>query len=263
MLPRGRGSYFEEVERKRYELEPFIRSTPSSSRHEASGCWRWVSGSAPISRASPGPGPEVTGIDFSEHSVELARRRLELEGLQGDVRVADAESLPVRGRRVRPRVLVGRPAPHARHTERVAESRPRASTRRSAMRDAVRPAFMGGVRAVGSARAIDAPPRATLSDVLASHMESHGTKAYTVAELRTMFKGLEDMTIEPVITAYDRRVAGLWRASSHPGSVGSWSRKAAGPASNSPRATVNLGCEAPRSRPAWTNLTAKQTGAPA
>jgi hypothetical protein len=51
-------------------------------------------------------------------------------------------------------------------------------------------------------------PTRTLADVLAHHMESEGTKGFTVRELRAMFAGLEDLRIEKVQTPYDRAWAG-------------------------------------------------------
>jgi hypothetical protein len=51
-------------------------------------------------------------------------------------------------------------------------------------------------------------PQRSLSDILAHHMESEGTKGYTVRELRRMFSGLERLEITPVATRYDRHFAG-------------------------------------------------------
>jgi SAM-dependent methyltransferase len=51
-------------------------------------------------------------------------------------------------------------------------------------------------------------PFRSVSDVLAHHMESEGTKGYTVGELRRAFVGLEDLRVEHVGTPYDRRFAG-------------------------------------------------------
>ncbi len=51
-------------------------------------------------------------------------------------------------------------------------------------------------------------PLRSVSDVLAHHMESEGTKGYTVRELRRAFAGLEELRVEHVGTPYDRRFAG-------------------------------------------------------
>ena len=51
-------------------------------------------------------------------------------------------------------------------------------------------------------------PTRSLADVLAHHMESEGTQGFTVRELRTMFGGLEDLSVEKVRTPYDSAWAG-------------------------------------------------------
>jgi hypothetical protein len=51
-------------------------------------------------------------------------------------------------------------------------------------------------------------PRSSLADVVAHHMESQGTKAFTPGEVRAMFGELREVVVEQVGTPYDRRVAG-------------------------------------------------------
>ena len=51
-------------------------------------------------------------------------------------------------------------------------------------------------------------PWRTFGHVLAEHMESPGTKAYTNAELRTLFRAFSNVSLERFVTPYDARVAG-------------------------------------------------------
>jgi hypothetical protein len=51
-------------------------------------------------------------------------------------------------------------------------------------------------------------PFRSVADVLAHHMESPGTKAYTKRELRRLFAATDDLRLDKVVTPYDRRVAG-------------------------------------------------------
>ncbi len=46
-------------------------------------------------------------------------------------------------------------------------------------------------------------PLQSVSSVLAANVESEGTKAYTDAELRAMFAGLDGLTVTGVRTVYD------------------------------------------------------------
>jgi hypothetical protein len=50
-------------------------------------------------------------------------------------------------------------------------------------------------------------PWRSLATVLAQHMESEGTKAYTRRELRRMFEGLDDLRIDKLRTSYDEQIA--------------------------------------------------------
>ena len=51
-------------------------------------------------------------------------------------------------------------------------------------------------------------PWRTFAALLAEHMESPGTKAYTSAELDTLFAGFRKVASTRFVTPYDRRVAG-------------------------------------------------------
>ena len=53
-------------------------------------------------------------------------------------------------------------------------------------------------------------PRRSLSSVVATHMESAGTRAYTRCELEMLFSGagFERVQVSGFPTPYDRRVAG-------------------------------------------------------
>ncbi len=46
-------------------------------------------------------------------------------------------------------------------------------------------------------------PFASLDRLLADHMESQGTKAYTVGEVQAMFAAFEGVAVQPVLTCYD------------------------------------------------------------
>lgn len=53
-------------------------------------------------------------------------------------------------------------------------------------------------------------PGRSLTDVVAKHMESPGTQAYTRRELQELFAGagFEEVSVTSFPTPYDRRVAG-------------------------------------------------------
>jgi len=51
-------------------------------------------------------------------------------------------------------------------------------------------------------------PFRPLADVIAAHMESPGTKAYTQRELDGLFADFSEVRFTRFVTPYDRRVAG-------------------------------------------------------
>lgn len=115
---------------------------------------------------------------------------------------------PFAGESSKSGVLRGSSASLCRHHRGGAGASAGAQAGRRDVRDALRAALMGGVRALGASRLARRQPRRSLADVLAHHMESAGTKGYTRGELERLFGGLEDLALERVATPYDRRVAG-------------------------------------------------------
>ena len=51
-------------------------------------------------------------------------------------------------------------------------------------------------------------PWRSFTEVLADHVESPGTKAYTRSELDELFAGFSSVSYRGFVTPYDRRVAG-------------------------------------------------------
>lgn len=153
-------------------------------------------------------GAHATGIHLTERAVELVRRRLSLEGVGGEVLVADAEALPFENEAF-DWVYSWGVLHHTPHTA-------------AAVREAIRVLRPGGDLCVmmygrhswvayalwAKYALLRGRPWRTLADVLARHMESEGTKGFTRRELRTMFAGLEDLRVEHVATVYDHNFAG-------------------------------------------------------
>lgn len=204
----GSREYFAEVQQRRYELEPFI---PLYARFDQSTDQRVLEIGVGLGtdfvqfvRA----GARATGVDITEHSVRLVRERLKLEGLDAEVLVADAERLPFTDGQFD--VVYSWGVLH--HT----------ADPDAAIRCALRMLRPGGRLCVmlyarhswvafglwTRYALLRGRPWRTLADVVARHMESDGTQAYTPQELRKRFGQLEHLSIEHVGTPYDRRVAG-------------------------------------------------------
>jgi SAM-dependent methyltransferase len=204
----GTREFFHEVERKRGELEPFIgryaRFEDTAGRELLEIGVGLGTDFIRFVRA----GANATGVDLTEAAVELVRRRVALEGLHAEVRTADAERLPFASESFDVVYSWG-VLHHTPDTERaVAEAQRvlRPGGRLCVMLYGRRSWVAFGLWArYGLLRG---RPWRTLSDVVANHMESDGTKAYTRRELEAMFGRLRDLRIEHVGTPYDARVAG-------------------------------------------------------
>ena len=204
----GTAAFFAEVERTRYELEPFIHDFAEFALWEGHDVLELGVGLGTDFVQFARSGANAVGIDLTEAAVALVQKRLELEGLQAEVRTGDAESLPFEDRSF-DLVYSWGVLHHTPNTERSiaevhrvlredGEARIMLYSRRSWV-------ALGAWLRYGLARG---KPYLSITDVLAAHMESPGTKAYTSAELEALFSGFRSVELTRFLTPYDRRVAG-------------------------------------------------------
>jgi SAM-dependent methyltransferase len=206
--PEGTAEYYDQIERRRYELEPFIPRYADFQGARGKRLLEIGVGLGTDFIRFARAGAQVTGVDLTQRSVELVTQRLELEGLAGDVRVADAEALPFEDntfdRVYSWGVLMVTPDTARAVNEAVRVLRPGGEL--CAMLYARRSWVAIGLW--GRYALLRGRPWHGLSHVIARHMESAGMKAYTEREARALFTGLDNLRTERVGTPYDRRVAG-------------------------------------------------------
>lgn len=179
---------YEEHARARYALEPYI---PRFARF-AEGRGRDVleigvgMGADHAEWARSGP-RSLTGVDLTPRAVEHTAARLGLLGLQSRLEVADAERLPFADEAFDVVYSWG-VLHHSPDTRRAVDEvwrvlRPGGVARVMVYHTHSLVGYMLWLRyALLAGR-----PRRSLADVYAEHLESPGTKAYTVAEGREMF----------------------------------------------------------------------------
>jgi ubiquinone/menaquinone biosynthesis C-methylase UbiE len=206
--PEGSPEYFEQIERRRYELEPFIREIADFGSTRDQSVLEIGVGLGTDHVQFARAGARLTGVDLTEKGIALVRHRLELEGLRSELRVADAERLPFSDESFD--VVYSWGVLH--HTP----DTPRA------VQEAIRVLRPGGRLSVmlyarhswvaygiwARHGPFSGRPLRSLRDVLSNHMESPGTKGFTKREIRRMFTGIGALTVDKICTPYDIEYAG-------------------------------------------------------
>jgi SAM-dependent methyltransferase len=92
--PADRRRFFAELEAERYRHEPHILDFARFERGRGKRVLEVGIGAATDFTNWARHGSILTGVDLTQEAIDLARERLDLEGLHADLRVADAEQLP-------------------------------------------------------------------------------------------------------------------------------------------------------------------------
>lgn len=199
---------FRALDDRRYALEPFIDAFAQFERHAGRRVLEVGCGAgADLMRFAQG-GARVTGVDLSPVSLDLTRRRFEVFALAADLRVADAENLPFSDGSFD--IVYSWGVLH--HTPETA----RAVTEvfRVLAPDGSARIMLYHRRSIFALQAwmfyalLRGRPWQSVSHVLAAHLESPGTHAYTVAEATELFcsTGFRNVHVRPVLTVWDARV---------------------------------------------------------
>lgn len=200
-------AYFEDIEEDRYLLQPEIMSFAQFTRFHGKKLLEVGVGAGTDFLQWARAGAEVYGIDLTEEAVEHVRNRLSIYGLTPkELRVADSESLPYPDNFFD--IVYSWGVIH--HTPDTAK----------ALREIIRVTKPGGKCKIMiyHRRSVLAyffwikhallkfKPWKSLKEILYNHMESIGTKAFTVDETYDMLKGqpVEKINISPVLSYYDK-----------------------------------------------------------
>jgi SAM-dependent methyltransferase len=189
--------------RKRYELEPYIETFAQFEKAAGLKVLEIGVGLGADHQRFAQAGARLTGVDLTERAVEHTQRRLKLFGLNSDIRVADAESLPF---------------PDASfdmvYSWGVLHCSPNTPRAIDEVWRVLRPggrakimiyqkhSLVGYMLWLRHALLAGKPWR-TLTDVYDKHLESPGTKAYTPDETRGLFSRFTNVKISSVLTHGD------------------------------------------------------------
>lgn len=206
----GTREYYDEVEAARYALEPFIPGFAEFPRWSGKKVLEVGIGAGTDFVNFARAGATLTGIDLTPAAARHTEQRLALENLHADVRVGSGESLPF-GDDTFDLVYSWGVVHHAARPERVV----RELHRVLAPGGEVRVMLYGrhswvAYRLWLRHALLLGRPWCSLAQVIAAHMESPGTQAYTRREIDVMFRaaGFESVRIEGFRTPWDRKAAG-------------------------------------------------------
>jgi ubiquinone/menaquinone biosynthesis C-methylase UbiE len=204
----GSKAFYDEIEAARYRLEPFIPTFAEFERWRGKRVLEIGVGIGSDFVCFARAGSNLSGIDLTEASIELVRKRLALEGLNADLRVADAEDLPFPDSSF-DLVYSWGVLHHTPNTARAVEE----------ARRVLKPTGEARVMlysrrswvAVGAWMRwalIRGRPWRSLASVIAEYVESPGTRAFTQHELERLFASFRNVEFVRYLTPHDRRVAG-------------------------------------------------------
>jgi SAM-dependent methyltransferase len=195
--------WFARVEEHRYRAEPFIHSAAQFTRQHGKRVLEIGVGAGTDHLQWARAGARAFGVDLTRSALETTCLHFDLHGLRADVQQANAEKLPfadatfdivyswgVIHHAERPDVILGEVLRVLRPGGRFVGM---LYGRRSlhTLKVWVRHALLRG------------RPWRTFSDVVWHHVESIGTKAYTIPELRRLFSDFGLFSARRVITPYD------------------------------------------------------------
>lgn len=198
-----RRRFFDQIERERYEWEPYIRPFARFEEGRGKRLLEVGVGAGTDFVNWVRQGAVATGVDLTDQGVALTRERLGLEGLAADVRVADAEKLPFDDASF-DIVYSWGVLHHSPNTQGAVREVHRVLKRGGTARVMIYhyPSWgcfmVWGVQSVAKGRPWESPRQAVFD-----HLESPGTKVYTVAEARTLFRDFARVDVRPQLAHGD------------------------------------------------------------
>jgi SAM-dependent methyltransferase len=146
---------------------------------------------------------QLSDIDLTERAIEHTSKRLALFGLHSDLRVGDAENLPFQDGQFE-RVYSLCVLHHSPNTQRAVAEVHRVLQRGGEARVMIYHRFsLVGYMLWLRYALLSGKLWRSLDDIYASHLESPGTKAYSLQQARNLFCDFERTAIETVLTHGD------------------------------------------------------------
>lgn len=203
-LPKLSRKWFECMEELRYQEEPFIHSVAQFTRYKGKKILEVGVGTGADFLQWARAGADCYGVDISNAAVEITKKRLALYGFRNcSIQSADAEELPFQEESFDVVYSWG-VIHHTEHPENVV-----AEVRRVLKPSGIFIGMMYNRHSVTAFKRwvqyalLKGKPWRSFANVIWHHVESVGTKAYTVREIRKLFSEFSNFNARPLITQSD------------------------------------------------------------
>jgi ubiquinone/menaquinone biosynthesis C-methylase UbiE len=202
--------WYERVEKARYLDEPCVHAIAQFTRYHGKKVLEIGVGSGTDHLQWARAGAKCYGVDLTDAAITTTARRLALYGFSSELQRVDAETLPFPDGTFDVVYSWG-VIHHSEHPEKIL-----AEIRRVLKDDGKFLGMMYGRHSLLVYKLwikhalLSGQPMRSLADVLWNHMESVGTKAYTVGELSKMFDAFSAFRAIPIMTPYDLRKVPRW-----------------------------------------------------
>lgn len=188
---------------KRYELEPYIISFADFANSHDREVLEIGVGLGADHQQFAEAGARLTGVDLTERAVAHTQQRLAAFGLRSNLRTADAENLPF-GDESFDLVYSWGVLHHSPNTPKAIDEvwrvlRPGGTAKIMVYHTRSIVGYMLWIRYA----LLRGRPGRSLADVYAEHLESPGTKAYSIDEARRLLGKFSEVHIETVLTHGD------------------------------------------------------------
>ena len=197
-----RAGYREQM-KKRYSLEPYIEGFAGFDSAKDLDVLEIGVGLGAVHQRFAEGGARLTGIDLTDRAVEHTQRRFDLFGMSSVLLVGDAEALPLRDRSFDVvyswGVLHHSPNTPVAINEVWRVLRPGGLARVMIYHTHALVGYMLWLRYA----LLAGKPYRSLADIYANHLESPGTKTYTVKEAGALFHSFSRVGIRTVLTHGD------------------------------------------------------------
>lgn len=223
----GSLEFFEKMEENRYKDQAFIHSFVQFTRWHGKRVLEVGCGCGTDLLQFARAGAEVYGIDLSQNSVELTKRRLSLYRLQAKVAQGDAENLSFPPEHF-DLVYSWGVLHHTPNAPRAVSEIYRVLKPGGFMKAMVYHRYSGmGLKLYLKYGLLKGKPFTSFSEVISKYQENPGTKAFTIKEVKNLFSPFSNLKVQPIllpleIEAFKKLVRVPWLANLYPNRLASW-----------------------------------------